>query len=197
MHRIRGTLLAVGADYAVIEAAGVGYHVWAPRSLVRQLGEIGSEARLHTLLIVREDAMNLYGFSSPDDRAFFELLLTVTGVGPKVALAALGAATVEQLQVAIASENTAVLAQVPGIGKKTAARIVLDLKAKVGQSPAGGAAASAAAGPNRVNAEVQEILQSLGYSALEAQSAVSALPSDAPADVEERLRAALRYFGGA
>lgn len=192
---LRGTVVALGADHTVIEAAGVGYLVFAPRSVVQQLGA-GEQAFLHTRLIIREDAMTLYGFRSTDERSWFDLLMTVTGVGPKVALAVLGAVPLDQLQIAIANENVTLLAQVPGIGKKTAARLILDLKPKVGQLSVATDATPQASVVGRVNAEVQSVLQSLGYSALEAQAAVSALPSDAPTDLEERLREALRYFGG-
>ncbi|MDQ5854421.1 MAG: Holliday junction branch migration protein RuvA [Chloroflexota bacterium] len=193
---LRGTLLAVGADYAVIEAGGVGYQVWAPRGVLQSLPEVGDEARLHTYLLVREDALLLYGFATQAERSFFELLLTVTGVGPRVALSLMSSVPLDQLQVAIASENATLLAQVPGIGKKTAARLILELKSKMNLDalPALASATGAAA---HTNTEVQEILQSLGYSAAEAQAAVASLPADAPVELEERLRLALRYFGGA
>ncbi len=193
---LRGTLLAVGADYAVIEAGGVGYQVWAPRGVLQSLPEVGDEARLHTYLLVREDALLLYGFATQAERSFFELLLTVTGVGPRVALSLMSSVPLDQLQVAIASENATLLAQVPGIGKKTAARLILELKSKMNLD-ALPALASATGATAHANTEVQEILQSLGYSAAEAQAAVASLPADAPVELEERLRLALRYFGGA
>ncbi len=193
---LRGTLLAVGVDYAVIEAGGVGYQVWAPRGVLQSLPEVGDEARLHTYLLVREDALLLYGFATQAERSFFELLLTVTGVGPRVALSLMSSVPLDQLQVAIASENATLLAQVPGIGKKTAARLILELKSKMNLD-ALPALASATGATAHANTEVQEILQSLGYSAAEAQAAVASLPADAPMELEERLRLALRYFGGA
>ena len=192
---LRGTLLDIGTDYAVIEAGGVGYQVWAPRGVLGQLPSVGQEARLHTFLLVREDALILYGFSNLAERAFFELLLSVTGVGPKVALSMMSAVPLDQLQLAIATENVQVLSQVPGIGKKTAARLVLELKSKMDRGALPTMALPTEQG-GRVNVEVQEVLQSLGYSAVEAQSAVSALPADAPPELEERIRLALRYFGG-
>lgn len=194
---LRGTLLTQALDHVVIEAAGVGYQVWVPRPVVQRLGGVGDEVRLLTHLIVREDAMTLYGFTSNEERSFFELLLTVSGVGPKVALALLSAAPIDQLQIAIANENTAVLAQAPGVGKKTAARLVLELKTKIAQLGQLPPTAETSSTLGRVNAEVQEVLQSLGYSPLEAQAAVSSLPANAPTEIEERLRAALSYFGGA
>lgn len=194
---VRGTLLATGTDHAIVETGGVGFHVFAPRSVLQRLGDIGSTVMLYTHLHVREDALVLYGFSSIEERRFFETLIGVTGVGPRMALGLLSAAPIDQLHLAIATENTALLAQVPGIGKKTAARLILELKGKLdlkGMMPAGTVDAPAAPA---INAELQEILTSLGYSALEAQSAVSSIPPDAPAEIEERLRLALRYFGGA
>ncbi len=193
---LRGTLLDIGPDYAVIEAGGVGYQVWSPRGVLQQLPAVGQEARLHTYLLVREDALILYGFSTLSERAFFEMLLSVTGVGPKVALSLMSSVPLDQLQLAIASENVTVLSQVPGIGKKTAARLILELKSKVDRAGIPTMALPSESG-GRVNVEVQEVLQSLGYSAVEAQSAVSAIPPDAPQEIEERIRLALRYFGGA
>lgn len=189
-------MLATGADYAVIEAGGVGFQVWAPRNVLQSLPPVGEEARLHTYLLVREDALLLYGFSSLAERGFFELLLSVTGVGPRVALSLMSATTLDQLQIAIASENAALLAQAPGVGKKMAARLILELKGKVDLGAVAPALANTAPAAAHANIEVQEVLQSLGYSAAEAQAAVAALPSDAPPELEERLRLALRYFGG-
>ncbi len=186
----------VGPDYAVIEAGGVGYQVWAPRGVLQTLPPIGDEAKLHTYLLVREDALLLYGFATQAERSFFEMLLTVSGVGPRVALSLMSATTLDQLQIAIASENATMLAQVPGIGKKTAARLILELKSKINLGAVAPAMASAPPGIAHVNVEVQEVLQSLGYSAAEAQAAVAGLPQDAPAELEERLRLALRFFGG-
>ena len=157
---------------------------------------VGQEARLHTYLLVREDALVLYGFSNLGERAFFEMLLSVTGVGPKVALSLMSSVSLDQLQLAIASENVTVLSQVPGIGKKTAARLILELKSKIDRTGIPTMALPSESG-GRVNVEVQEVLQSLGYSAIEAQSAVAAIPADAPEEIEERIRLALRYFGGA
>ena len=194
---LRGILLAVGSDHAVIEAGGVGYQVWAPRGVLQHLGQIGDEARVHTYMLVREDALLLYGFASLAERSFFEMLLSVTGIGPKVALSLMSAVPLDQLQIAIAQENTTLLSQVPGIGKKTAARLVLELKSRINLGSVAPALAAASPGTTHVNAEVQEVLQSLGYSAAEAQAAVAGLPHDAPAELEERLRLALRHFGGA
>ena len=194
---LRGNLLMSGTDYAVVETNGVGFQVFAPRPVLQALGAVGTEVHLYTYLHVREDALVLYGFASMDQRIFFETLLGVSGIGPRMALGLLSAAPVDQIHLAIATENTALLAQVPGIGKKTAARLVLELKGKLDLSKVMPAGTTTTPATSSLNAELQEILTSLGYSVLEAQSAVSSLPPDAPPEIEERLRLALRYFGGA
>ncbi len=193
---LRGNLLLAGADYAVIETGGIGFQVFAPRPVLQGLGAVGSNVLLYTYLHVREDALVLYGFASMEQRVFFETLLGVTGVGPRMALGLLSAAPIDQIHLAIATENIALLAQVPGIGKKTAARLVLELKGKLDPNKVMPAGTPTTAAASNLNGELQEILTSLGYSALEAQSAVASLPADAPQDLEERLRLALRYFGG-
>jgi Holliday junction DNA helicase RuvA len=193
---IRGTLTATGTDYVILETGGIGYHIVVPNSVLHTLGALGNEVLLHTHLHVREDALVLYGFGSPDQRTFFETLIGVTGVGPRMALGLLSAAPLDHLQHAIASENTALLAQVPGIGKKTAARLVLELKGKLDLSRIIPSAADTAPATTALNAELQDVLINLGYSPIEAQSAVASLPPNAPSDLEERLRLALRYFGG-
>ncbi|MFO7170600.1 MAG: Holliday junction branch migration protein RuvA [Chloroflexota bacterium] len=193
---IRGKLIFLGVDHAVIETGGVGFHIFAPRPVLSSLGEIGSEVLLYTYLHIREDALQLYGFANPDQRHLFESLLSVSMIGPKVALSLLSSGTTDELRMAIATGDTARLSRVPGIGKKTAERLVLELKGKIDIKglPAPGAATPALAA---ANAEVAEMLVSLGFSAAEAAQAINSLPADAPEDPAERLRLALRYFGGA
>lgn len=194
---LRGIVAAAGADWMVVETGGVGFHVWVPRTVREALGTPGAEVRLWTYLHVREDALVLYGFEAAQQRQFFETLLSVTGVGPRMALGLLSAAPLEQIVLAIANENHAVLAQVPGIGKKTAARLVLELKGKLDIAGLPLPVADTSPAAVSVNGELQQVLISLGYTPLEAQSAIGALPADAPPELEERLRLALRYFGGA
>jgi Holliday junction DNA helicase RuvA len=191
---IRGKLLFVGVDHAVVEIGGLGLHVYAPRPVLSNLGEIGSEVRLYTHLHIREDLLALYGFASTDQRYLFETLLNVSGIGPKVALSLLSSAPSDELRMTIATGDTARLSRVPGIGKKTAERLVLELKGKLDIK---GLPAPSAATPAlmAVNAELAEMLVSLGFSAAEAGAAIAALPPDAPPSLEERLRLALRYFG--
>jgi Holliday junction DNA helicase RuvA len=191
---IRGKLIATGTDHVVIETGGVGFLVFVPRTVLANLANGSDEVRLFTHLNVREDALVLYGFSTTDQRELFETLLTVSRIGPKVGLSLLSSATPDELRVAIASGDTARLARVPGIGKQTAERLVLELKNKV---KAHGVALPANATPAQISAnnELAEMLLALGFSAAEANAALAALPADAPADLEERLRLALRYFG--
>src|ERR671917_432692 len=159
---LRGSVVTLGTEFAVIEADGRGYQVWMPRGVLQELGPIGDEVRLHTSLLKRADALVLYGFATPDERAFFELLLTVSGVGPRLALQLLSALPVEQLQRAITNEHDAILAQVPGVGKRTAARVILELKGKV-QPGVGAPAPVVASALPAVDWEIQEVLESLGY----------------------------------
>ena len=192
---ISGNLLFIGVDHAVIETGGVGFLVYAPRNVLGALGEIGVEVRLYTHLHIREDLLALYGFATSDQRNLFETLLSVSGVGPKVALSMLSSAPPDELRAAIGGGDTARLARVPGIGKKTAERLVLELRGKLDFKglPAVGATPALMA----ANAELAEMLVGLGFSAAEASAAITALPADAPAELDERLRLALRYFGGA
>jgi holliday junction DNA helicase RuvA len=188
---VEGTVAAVGADSVVLEAGGVGYRVYCGPGTLTALRD-GSRVRLHTHHLVREDLQALYGFRSPEDLGFFELLITVTGVGPKVALAIVSSRPVADLQLAILQGDDAVLTAVSGVGKKLAARVVLELKEKV--SAAGGLAAAAAPGVGSAETEVVAALQALGYSATEAREAargaVGALP--AGASLEDRVKGALR-----
>ncbi|MFV9506762.1 MAG: Holliday junction branch migration protein RuvA [Oscillochloridaceae bacterium umkhey_bin13] len=193
---LRGTLAQIGTDHLVIESAGVGFLVYAPRPVLGNLGSIGEPVFLYTMLIVREDSLTLYGFATMAQRQLFENLLSVSGVGPRLALAMLSSGEPDELRSAIAHGDTNRLARVPGIGKKTAERLVLELKGKLDLSGLAPAAAAANPAATALNRELAELLTSLGYSAAEAASALAALPNDAPENLEERLRLALRHFGG-
>ncbi len=194
---LRGTLIHIGLDHLVVETGGVGWLVYAPRTVLGAVGAVGEPIFLYTMMIVREDAMTLYGFAAQEQRSMFESFLTVSGVGPKVALSLLSAGQPDEIRAAIAQGDTARLARVPGIGKKTADRLVLELKGKLDLKglplPAPGTTPAAAA----ANSELAELLISLGYSVAEVASAIAALPADAPSELEERLRLTLRYFGSA
>lgn len=186
---LHGVIEAKTADSLVVEVAGVSYRVYAPAGALAAWS-VGERVKLFTHLHVREDALTLFGFQSPQERGLFEQLLTVSGVGPKVALALLSAYNADTLRQAIASGDLDLLSRVPGIGRKIAGRLVVDLKGKL--EP--GRLAPAAVAPG--DGELFDALTQLGYTTAEAQAAVHALPADRSLPVEERLRLALQYFGG-
>lgn len=189
IRTVRGRVLSSGKDYVVIEVGGsVGLKVYVPDA-VAAAAAVDAELMLHTYLQVREDALNLFGLPTADELAMFELLLGVNGVGPRVALATLGALAPDALRSAVASEEPGILARVPGIGKRTAEKIVLDLKDKLRS----GDVLQSMPQAHSIDAEVIDALIALGYSVVEAQRAVQRLPKDA-AGVEERLRLALQQF---
>jgi Holliday junction DNA helicase RuvA len=194
---LRGTILHIGTDHAVIETAGVGYLVYAPRTVLGALGTVGEVVFVYTTLIVREDAMTLYGFATIEQRALFETLIGVTGVGPKVGMSLLGSASPDELRFAVAQGDITRLSRVPGIGKKTAERLVLELRGKLDLKGLPPVASGASPAVLAANNELADLLTSLGYSPAEVSAAIAALPSDAPDGLEDRLRLALRYFGGA
>lgn len=183
--QIEGEVRKVSGGFAIISASGVGYKVSGTRETLATL-KTGSMALLWTHLAVREDALDLYGFSSEEELQFFELLLTVSGIGPKSALGILDIAAVETLRSAIAGENAAYLINVSGIGKKTAEKIVLELKDKVGKSTE--------LLPLSSDGEALEAMRALGYSAQEARDALKKVPEDVETS-SERLRQALRIVG--
>jgi Holliday junction DNA helicase RuvA len=187
---LKGTLQALVNDGAIIDVHGLGFRVHMPTSTMSTLGAIGDEVELHTHLHLREDNVTLYGFATPEELGLFQTLIGVSGLGPKLALAMLSAMSVEKLAMAIASGATDLLTEIPGIGKKTANRIILELKEKV-------AAGWLTAPPPEFaeeNAEVLAALTSLGYSVREASHAVATLPPDQKLSLEEKIRLALQYF---
>jgi Holliday junction DNA helicase RuvA len=192
-----GTVGAVSTDSLVVEVGGVGYRVFAATGLIASAVP-GTRVKVHTFHLVRDDLQALYGFATPEDLGFFTQLLTVNGVGPKVALAIVGSRPVAELQLAIIADDQAVLVSVAGVGKRLAARICLELKEKM---DAAGLAAGVAAGPAGRGAaredEVVGALQALGYSLQEARAAARATGGTAAAadSLEERVKAALRSFG--
>ncbi|MFZ5910335.1 MAG: Holliday junction branch migration protein RuvA [Chloroflexota bacterium] len=186
---LRGEVSQVEDNALVVEVGGVGLRVFVPAPLRGRL-KAGEVAFLYTHLVVRETELSLYGFESQSDRDLFTLLLGVDGVGPKVALSVLSTLTIEAVQRAVFSEEPDLLGRVPGVGKKTAQKIVLYLHDRL--QPAD--ALKAVAAMSDTDSEVLAALTALGYSVVEAQAAIQSLPKDAPAEVEERLRLALGYF---
>jgi Holliday junction DNA helicase RuvA len=188
---IKGTIEAIGSNWVVIDVGGVSYQIYLPTSTLSTLGEVGSRAKLHTHLHVREDNLTLYGFNSARELAFFQMLLTVSGIGPKLGLSMLSAMDVEQLTKVIASGESVMLTAVPGIGKKTAERIVLELKDTVSTGWMLTQDLDAARG----NSEVVAALMSLGYSVAEATHAAATLPSSPELSLADKVKLALQHFG--
>jgi Holliday junction DNA helicase RuvA len=186
---LRGEISQIEENALVLEVGGVGLRVFVPTPL-RTRSKAGEALLLYTHLVVREDALVLYGFETPPERELFNTLLGVDGVGPKAALSVLSTLTLDTVQRAIFADETEVFNRVPGIGKKTAQKMAIHLKDKLKPMDA---LASVAAMTDR-DGEVLAALTALGYSVVEAQAAIQALPKDAPEDTEERLRMALQYF---
>jgi Holliday junction DNA helicase RuvA len=183
--RLVGRLVSKHPPQVVVDVAGVGYEVDVPMSTFFNLPATGETVTLHTHLAVREDAHVLYGFGSVEERAAFRRLIRISGVGARTALALLSGLSVADLAQAVAVQDTARLTKVPGIGKKTAERLLLELKGKLGEPPAGAAGVAAGAGGDILNA-----LVALGYSDKEALAAVKSLPSGV--GVADGIRAALK-----
>jgi Holliday junction DNA helicase RuvA len=185
---IQGEVAGIHKDHLIVQVGGFGVRVFVP-ARVCDGAHIGEPVFLHTHLVVREDNWTLYGFESESESEFFDLLLGVNGVGPRTALAMLSVLSVDAIRRAVVSEQAEVFTRVPGIGSKSAQRILLHLQDRVGEAgPFDGTVITS------VDTEVLEALTGLGYSVVEAQSALQAIAKDAPQDVAERLRLALQYF---
>jgi Holliday junction DNA helicase RuvA len=189
---LHGVLESLGGDWAIINVGGVGFRVFMPTSVLSALGKVGEEVRIFTHLRVTDDDISLYGFGSADELTLFETLIGVSGLGPRMALAMLSTLSVEQLTIAIASGSTDLLTTAPGIGKKMANRLVLELKDKIGA----GLITTPAIQIAQENTDVLAALTSLGYSVAEASRAVATLPAASELSVEERVKLALQYLGG-
>ncbi len=189
---LRGTLKECYPEYVVVEAMGIGFHILTPASLYFQMPPPGDAVTIYTHLHVRENGFFLYGFRSHEERDFFKTLLGVTGIGPKVALAALGHLSPNQISAAIMEENLSALTGVPGIGGKTAKRLVYELKEKISaqvgkdDSLPGGEGVSPTAWR-----DVQQALAALGYSAAEVERAKKALAAEEVEGVEMLFKKAL------
>lgn len=183
---VSGEVIARGTDHVIVDVRGVGYKVFVPRH------PSGDAVVLHTHHVVRDDAQQLFGFETREELALFELLITVSGVGPKAGLSLLSVSTPAALAAAIAAGDAAALARAPGVGKKTAERLIVDLKGKIARS-----------GPEReptgilTEDEAAAALQALGYTVAEAVAALRGAPAAGTASTEERVTAALRSAGRA
>jgi len=187
---LHGKLESLGSDGAVINVGGIGFQVYMPTSTLSTLGKIGEDVKLHTYLHLREDNAALYGFASTDELGLFQNLISVSGLGPRLALAMLSAMNIERLTTAIVTSSADLLTEVPGIGKKMANRLILELKEKIGA----GWITTPSVQLAEENADVVAALTSLGYSVSEATRAVASLPSDAQLSLEDRVKQALAYF---
>lgn len=189
---VRGEVLDIALDHAVIEAAGVGYRVLTTPATLSTLRR-GTEARLITAMIVREDSMTLYGFADTESRDLFTTLLGVSGVGPKIALATLAVYDAPTLRQALGDGDVTALTRVPGIGKRGAERLVLELRDKIGQSTASGVAVM---GGHAVRAPVVEALIGLGFGAKQSEEATDTVLAATPdATTQTVLREALSMLG--
>ncbi len=196
---IRGTASDMTENAVILENNGIGFEIFMPGNALSQI-RIGSEYRIHTYFHVKEDDMQLYGFFTKDDLQVFKMLLTVNGIGPKGAIGVLSGLTADELRFAVLSEDVKTISQAPGIGKKTAQKLILELKDKLNLQDAfekklrnlEGAAISSAEGSNEAEREAVEALIALGYSSADALRAVKKADAAPNADVETILRAALR-----
>ena len=189
---LHGRLESLGANWAVIDVNGVGFQVFMPTSTLSTLGAIGEKVNLRTQLVLREDSVALYGFSTAEELELFQIVTGVSGIGPKLGLAILSSMTVERVSMAIAGSDTDLLKTISGIGKKMAERMVLELKDKIGAGLL--AASGLQLAPE--NGEVIAALTSLGYSVAEAGQAVASISSSEKLSLEAKVRLALQYLGG-
>ncbi|MCF2706575.1 Holliday junction branch migration protein RuvA [Arcanobacterium haemolyticum] len=191
---VRGEVLSLGARNVVVDVGGLGFQIQATPTTLSSLRE-GSEAVLHTSLVVREDSLTLFGFADADERDTFDILQGVSGIGPRIALAVLSVHTPDALRAAVANEDTAALQRVPGIGKKGAQRLILELATKLG--PARGSSSATNAAPrSAVAGDVVEALIGLGWPERDAAAALDQAQEANPGgDVPTLLRASLQVLG--
>jgi Holliday junction DNA helicase RuvA len=185
---LHGIVQHLGDDEMVLEVGGVGLRIAVPRSVIDDTPTIGQPYFLYTRLVVRESSLSLFGFNTPEQRELFELLMQVGGVGPRLALAVLSHLSPDVLRSAVARDQPEVITRVPGIGRKTAQKIIFHLKDRIPIS------LEEAIVPSEIDTEVLSVLAALGYSLVEAQTALQFIPDDAPEDIEERVKSALTYF---
>lgn len=187
---LHGKLESLSSDGAVINVGGIGFRVSMSTSTLSTLGAIGEEVNLHTHFHLREDNAALYGFATTDELGLFQNLISVSGLGPKLGLAMLSAMNIERLTMAIATSGVDLLTEIPGIGKKMANRVILELKEKIGA----GWITTPAVQLAEENADVLAALTSLGYSVSEATRAVASLPPGSKLSLEDKVKQTLAYF---
>jgi len=187
---LEGVVAAIGSNDLVVVVGGVGLRVYVTDSVLYHLAGPGARVRLFTHLHVRENELALYGCATQEELELFQLLVGVSGIGPKMALTMLSVLSPERLRTAVAAEQVEVLAQVPGVGPKTARRVIFQLKDKLALD-----VLETASPLTDLDTEVIAALTALGYSVVEAQTALQSLPRDPELSIEERIRLALAYFG--
>lgn len=185
---IEGIVTEKHTDHIVISISGLGIKVYVTTALAQKI-ELHKTAGIYTFLVVREDSLTLYGFELKEEREMFSLLLSVSGVGPRTAMAALSAGSIDLIKRAVLNEQPELLGHLPGVGKKTAQGIVLHLQGKIEGEKVVGRSAQ-----NELDNDLISALTGLGYSVVEAQAALQMLPEDTPEDLEIRIRTALKYF---
>jgi len=187
---IQGKIIQKGNDFLVITLSGLGLQVFTTKETC-ETSSIGEIIFLFTQFIVREDSLSLYGFVSEVEKEYFNLMLGVNGVGPRLALSIVSTLSIDAINRAVSAEQFEVFSRVPGVGKKTAQKIAIHLQGKINEETD---ILGIKSTYQDVDLEVLEALTTLGYSVVEAQSAIQYIPKDVPKDVEERLRVALQYF---
>lgn len=194
---LSGTLAQIGKDFVVLDNRGIGWQIAVPTTVLNRLQAVGEEIKLFTLLVVREDDLQLYGFLGADDLTLFKMLLSVSGVGPRAALNVLSTLSAAEFYLSVMQENVKILTRVPGVGPKSAKRLILDLKEKVTALNAL-SFATVAANPTGLPEPFQEVLEALltlGYSGTEAQTALQSMAGRDAMTTEQLLRSALSQLG--
>ena len=187
---LSGVVQSVGDGTLVMEVGGLGIRVLVPDRILDANVAVGRSTSLYTYMVVRQDSLTLFGFATEEQRSFFELLLGVSGVGPKLALAILSSLSTDSLRSSVLGDQPKIINRVSGVGKRTAEKIIFHLKDRLGATlPELGAGAL-----SNLDEQLVEALTALGYSVVEAQSALESLPTETPGDIEARIRLALQYF---
>lgn len=197
---VKGSLAYTSAEGILVDNHGIGYRIRVPDSMLQNLPAIGEEIMVYTYTYVREDAIGLFGFETLDELEVFRLLITVSGIGPKGGLAILSTMGTDSLRYAVMTEDAKTIAKAPGIGAKTASKLILELKDKLGDKDTllagipGDATSSGTGGATTAMEDAKEALVALGYSPTEARKAVASVPEGDRMDVEELLKLSLKYL---
>jgi Holliday junction DNA helicase RuvA len=186
---IRGEIIQKGSDTFVVAVSGMGFQVYVTNEMLERT-KPGEQVNLFTQLIVREDSLTLFGFEKDIEKKYFNLLLGVSGIGPKLALAIISTLSIEAINRAVTAEQSEVFSRVAGVGKKNAQKILIHLQGKIHDDTFVGLESNFI----DIDVDVMAALTSLGYSVVESQAAIQSIPKDAPKELEERIRIALQYF---